>query len=146
MKRQQFLNEKITRETTVLALGYQILCHGKHIKPAKRVQKNENRAKYKFLRKAICCNLQHFLQNKATDSRSVLVSQCHILCPFKHRKPRKTCKYRCIRHLRKRAKSRSTKYRPHRCFRQLRPTKCCKNQWNRYVRGARLRHVGALLF
>ena len=36
------------------------------------MQKNENRAKHKFLRKAMCCNLQHFFQNKATDSRSVL--------------------------------------------------------------------------
>ena len=31
-----------------------------HKTPAKRVQKNENRAKHKFLRKAMCCNLQHF--------------------------------------------------------------------------------------
>ena len=37
----------------------------------------------------------------------------------------------------KTCKSRRSKYRCHRRFRPLKPTKCCKNQWNRYVRGAR---------
>ena len=49
MARQQFLNEKTTNETTVLVLGYQILCHGKHRKSCKTcaeaTKTDENRAK-----------------------------------------------------------------------------------------------------
>ena len=39
---------------------------------AKCEQKQRKQSQNKFLRKAMCCNLQHFFQNKATDSRSVL--------------------------------------------------------------------------
>ena len=67
--------------------------------PAKCVSKQRQPTKHKFLCNAMCCNFQHFFKNKATDYRTVLLLRGHIFCPFKHRKQRKPCKYRCVRHL-----------------------------------------------